>query len=92
MEEVSRESSNIGHGEWVLLGSGGEGGAVNLGGWGSGSLLDPLDNGIGSSATRVIRLVSVVKPVKSWEALDTESISKFFLFSCIDFSDIHWWV
>jgi len=41
----------------------------------AGLLGDPVDNGIGSTATSVLGVLAVDKPLKRWESLDVESLA-----------------
>lgn len=89
-KEVSGQLSSEGKEKVLLVDLGLESSTVNLFGDWTSSLGDPLDNGVSGSASSVVRSLSTYKPVKSWEALDTESLSELFVLSSIDFGKCLW--
>jgi len=54
----------------------------------AGSLVNPADNGVGSSATRVVLALSINKPVKSGEALDVESAGEGLVLGGVNLGDV----
>jgi hypothetical protein len=66
--------------------------AGKLGGWWSGLLGHPLDDGVLGSSTSVLRFDTVLEPRESWETLNAESLGKSLLLGSINLCESNWWI